>query len=517
MKIQKKGTLRLVRIALSVIFFTGITLLLMDYSGLLVRYLGWMARLQFLPAVLALNAGVFVSIFCLTLLFGRFYCSTLCPLGTWQDIVSHIAGKSNPHRFSYLHNPRWLRVLFLVVAMTGLFTAMNLLISLLAPYSTWSRIVVNLFQPIWGFAVNGISALEERAGVYRTFPVEVWVKSFAGLALALVFFLLINILAWLKGRLWCNTLCPVGTVLGYTAKFALFKPTIDYEKCIRCKKCEKNCKASCIDIRHHHVDYSRCVDCFDCMAGCPVDAITYIPAWKRKKDEHHHHHHHSHHHHKEASAAVDTTRRTLIGTLALSFPLQALAQKTDGGLAPLQPRKSPKRNLPPVPAGAGGLDNLSRRCTACGLCISKCPEQVLRPSNSFSNLLQATMSFEKGWCRPECTVCSQVCPTGAIRKVTREEKTAIHIGHAVWTKDFCLPFTQGTDCGNCARHCPVGAIRMVRIADTGLAGKGAVDEWLRIPVVNEDRCIGCGACENLCPSRPVSAIYVEGHLQHRID
>ena len=545
MGVRRQGILRLVRIGLAGFFFIGINLLLLDYSGLLARYLGWMAKIQFLPAVLALNFGVFITIFVLTLVFGRFYCSTICPLGVWQDIVSHVAAKSKPQRFSYKHKHRILRILFIGAAIAGVATTMNLMIALIAPYSTWSRIVVNLVQPIWGFILNGVSALEDHFGIYNTFPVDVWLKSFAGLGLSVFSLLLVSVIAWFKGRLWCNTVCPVGTILGFASKRALFRPTIDYDKCIRCKKCEKNCKSSCINIHHHRIDYSRCVDCFDCIAGCPVDAISYFPSKEEPKpqaeegQQQHHHHHHHHHHggeqtsesgkryrtvadqlaeQEEAKASpdktvdenIDTGRRALIGTLALALPMDALARKTES----VPVRRPTRRTLPLAPAGALSVENFMTRCTACGLCISKCPENVLRPSTSLSSLLQATMSFERGWCPPECTICSEVCPTGAITRVTPEEKTAISIGHAVWMKDFCLPFREGVDCGNCARHCPVGAIKMVRVCDTELTDKGAVNPMMRIPLINENRCIGCGACEHFCPSQPSAAIYIEGHSRH---
>ena len=123
--------------------------------------------------------------------------------------------------------------------------------------------------------------------------------------------------------------------------------------------------------------------------------------------------------------------------------------------------------------------------------------------------MQPTLSYEVAYCRPECTRCSQVCPTGAIKPITKEEKTAIHVGHAVWVKANCVVLTDGVSCGNCARHCPTGAIQMVEYDHNG--------QTVMIPTVNESRCIGCGACENLCPSRPFSAIYVEGNQMHQID
>jgi len=122
--------------------------------------------------------------------------------------------------------------------------------------------------------------------------------------------------------------------------------------------------------------------------------------------------------------------------------------------------------------------------------------------------MQPEMSYEKGACRPECTRCSQLCPSGAIKPITREEKSSLQIGHAVWISKNCIVNTDKVSCGNCARHCPNGAIQMIK------RDANKPDSPL-IPVVNTERCIGCGTCEYVCPARPFSAIYVEGHEVHR--
>ena len=148
---------------------------------------------------------------------------------------------------------------------------------------------------------------------------------------------------------------------------------------------------------------------------------------------------------------------------------------------------------------------MADHCTACQICVSVCPNDVLSPSSSLQTLMQPEMSYKKGYCRPECNRCSQVCPTGAIRPVSIEEKSSIQIGHAVIDLDICVVNTDDVSCGNCARHCPAEAIMMLP----------QEDGTHEIPAVDEERCIGCGACEYLCPARPVKAIHIEGHLVHK--
>ena len=186
--------------------------------------------------------------------------------------------------------------------------------------------------------------------------------------------------------------------------------------------------------------------------------------------------------------------------------LKAQEKKVDGGFAAILDKEVPERDTPLTPPGSRSIKDFYRRCTACQLCVAECPNNVLRPSTDLKHLMQPEMSFERGYCRPECTRCSEVCPSGAILPISREEKTEYHVGTARINRDLCV-VESGTECGNCARHCPVGAIRMVKIEGTEL----------RRPTVDEARCIGCGACENLCPARPISAITVNGRHNHLND
>lgn len=489
--------LKKLRVALALLFYVGITLLFLDFTGTIRFWLGWMAKIQFLPAVLALNVVVVVVLVGLTLLFGRIYCSVICPAGVFQDIVSHFAGKVKKNRFTYSLENKKLRLIVLAVFIVFMIVGLNSIAILIAPYSAYGRIVSSIFQPFYIFINNLLAKIAEHYESYAFYEKDVWLKSIPMLIVSVVTLVTFCVLAWKNGRTWCNNICPVGTVLGYLSKFSFYKINIDKNKCVGCSLCTKNCKASAIDYKNYSVDYSRCVDCFNCIGKCKKSAISFSHLPQNNSTA-------------ETSDSNDNGRRkflSVVSLFAVSTAVKAQHKKFDGGLAVIEDKKIPVRDVPLKPAGSISLKNFSSHCTACQLCVAECPNNVLRPSNNFSTFMQPEMSFERGYCRPECTRCSQVCPAGAIEKITREEKTSIRAGHAVWIKDNCLPLTEGVNCGNCARHCPSGAITMVN----SVAGD---DSSPKIPAVDAERCIGCGACENLCPSRPFSAIYVEGNEVH---
>lgn len=500
--------LRKIRIVLAALFFIGITLLFLDVTGTVHKWLGWMAEVQLLPAVLALNVVVTAVLLLLTLLLGRVYCSVICPLGVMQDIISWINGrraKKNRFRFAYSPAKNILRYTVLALFIAALILGANQIAVLIAPYSAYGRIAANLLAPLYQSGNNLLAWIAERDDSYAFYSTEVWIRSTATLAISVITLVVIGILSWKHGRAWCNTVCPVGSVLSLISRFSILAPVIDSEKCRACGLCGRRCKASCIDMQNHKIDYSRCVMCMDCIETCNEGAIHYALRKGIRKENAAENSTGG----KKTDSGVD--RRTFItaGTLVIaSATAKAQQMKVDGGLAEIENAEIPVRKTPLVPAGSLSLRNFSQHCISCQLCVSNCPNNVLRPSSALETFMQPEMSFERGYCRPECTNCSQVCPAGAIRPVSVEEKTSIQIGHAVINLDNCVVNTDGVSCGNCARHCPAGAIRMVR--------KNPDDkESLRIPTVNEEKCIGCGACENLCPARPFTAIHIEGHEVHR--
>lgn len=500
--------LRKIRLTLAVVFFAIITLLFLDFTGTIHAWFGWMAKIQFLPAVLALNVGIIVLLILLTLVFGRVYCSVICPMGVFQDVISWLSGqrKKKKYRFSYSPAKNILRYTVLTLFVIAVIAGIGSFVALLAPYSSYGRIANNLFAPIYQWGNNVFAYFAERAESYAFYETSVWMKSLPTFVIAVVTFIAIVVLAWRNGRTYCNTICPVGTVLGFLSRFALFRISIDTEKCNACGLCSRKCKAACIDGKRHTVDYSRCVACMDCLDTCKHGAISY--RWFKQETQTKN---------AEQTRSVDKeqineARRSFLtatAILATATTLKAQEKKVDGGLAAIEDKKIPKRATPILPPGALSARDFTRHCTACQLCVSVCPNEVLRPSTDLMKLMQPEMSYERGYCRPECTKCGDVCPAGAIHPITAADKSATQIGHAVWIKKNCIPLTDGVECGNCARHCPAGAIQMV-------PSDPQQEDSPKIPVVNTERCIGCGACENLCPARPFSAIYVEGHEMHRV-
>ena len=244
--------LRKIRIALAAIFFVLITLLLLGVSGKLQTWFGWMPGIQLPQSALAKNFVAVIAMVVLTLVLGRVYCSIICPLGVFQDIVSWLRKKTGKaeNRFHYKKENRWLRYGMLVVFAVLMALGFYEIACLIAPYSEYSTIVTGLFPP---FAVKNVPILIASVGI----------------------FIVVVVLAWKGGRTWCNSICPIGTALSLFSRISLFGPVMDKEKCVECGLCEKKCKASCIDASNHKIDHSRCVSCMNCIDNCNKGAISY--------------------------------------------------------------------------------------------------------------------------------------------------------------------------------------------------------------------------------------------------
>jgi ferredoxin len=214
------------------------------------------------------------------------------------------------------------------------------------------------------------------------------------------------------------------------------------------------------------VDFERCIGCFNCFTACPSDGLQFVSSFKTTK------------HHEEV---VDGARRSIL----LGSPLLLLGRKIAADtvkiVKPQNESTIPERKHHPVtPPGSLSLNHFTQTCTACHVCISSCPSQVLQPSflqYGLAGLLQPTMDFEASYCNYECTVCTEICPSGAIRKMTVEEKKLSQSGKVVFIKQNCVVFTENTDCGACTEHCPTKAVTMVPYKNS------------RMPEVKPEYCI----------------------------
>lgn len=510
--------LKTIRVAIATLSLVACTLLFVDFTGTAQALWPWLAKAQFIPAVLSANILAFVLIIGATLLLGRVYCSVICPLGILQDVVNWLRGhvgakKKRRNRFRY--TPAWRRTrlgvltVFAVLLILGLTSVLATAIAgLIEPYSAFGRIASQIFAPAWDGANNLLASWSESRDNYMFYRVTCAV-SVPILAVAIVTLVAIVITSWRHGRLYCNSVCPVGTILGVLSKFSLLRISIDTTKCINCGKCARNCKAGCINAKAHAVDYTRCVACMDCINECSEGAIGYT---LRRRNRH-----------AETAPVTEAkpdadavkSRRGFISAGALLVGAAAMhaAIKTDGGLTPLKAKRPAHRDVRVAPAGAQSLKHLGQHCTGCQLCIQSCPHDVLKPNMSIDGFMQPTLDFTHDYCHPDCTVCSNVCPVGAMHPVDEAEKSSIAVGAAVVNLEACVSASGQAQCGSCARHCPAGAIQMIPVAEGS--------ETL-MPVVNKSVCIGCGSCEYHCPAGTVasmtsegSAIHVEGLERHR--
>lgn len=451
---------------------------------------------QFSPSLLATLQGfAWVSAACLlivglTLVVGRVYCAMLCPLGVLMDLSAWLARRTGKKRRLAYHRGRpRLQWLVLAVCVAGLLGGSAVPLALVEPYSVLGRITAAILRPTVGAANHLLSA----SGCML--PVKWSPVAPATLGVALGMLAIVVTTAVLRGRLWCNTLCPVGTLLGLLSRHAWLRLQIAEPACVSCSRCEQVCPAQCIDFRNHRIDHSRCVMCLDCVSSCKRSGIHFQKAPRKPRPASHAEAARPGH---QVMPAIDR-RVFLTGMAALSGA--ALAERDHP--RPAAPHPPPPPVLPP---GARSLQHFQSRCTACHLCVTHCPEQVLRPSISTHGLagfLQPWQDFSVSFCSYNCSNCSQICPTGAIEAITVEERRTIRSGSARFIQDLCVVQTKGTSCGACNEHCPTQAVHMV--------------PWkngLTIPEINAELCIGCGGCEFICPVRPAKAIVVDGLANH---
>ena len=389
-----------------------------------VRELAFAAKLQLIPAVLACAWVPLAVAVAVTLLFGRFFCRAMCPLGILQGVVNRIFHPRKAVRRVCTRLPesaaqRVVRWSVLACAAACVALGLGAWAGLVDPYTVYGR------------ALSLVPSLDGEGALAPT--------AFA-VASAAVFAAVIVAASVGSGRIWCNWICPAGTIFNLAARFAWRKDAVS---------------AGC----------GNCRRCFPKAEGGKPEGT--------------------------GDAGDGVTRRDAIKTMAAAAAAEKL---TDGGFTDVTKPGVPVREASVLPPGAGRRDDFFRKCVGCQLCVKNCPTHCLAPSVSMAHFGQPEMDFRHGHCHPDCTRCSEVCPAGAIKSLTKEEKRTAHIGRAVWHKDACIRATEGVSCNACERKCPAKAVHIV---------KGT-------PVIDAEACTGCGACEHVCPARPMPGISVNG-------
>jgi len=474
-----------IRIAISLLVFTLFLFLFLGGGKISVFLSPILLPLQFVPALIRIliqpeilfMIGL-ITILIISLIFGRVYCSFLCPLGMLQDSVIALSFKSGLLRKHIYQRPyNWLRYSILGLTFITVVLGSMSLLNFLDPYSLSGRIITNFGKPLTVWIFNAGVDLLKYFNIYF-FSKEVPYLPLSILAATFGCFILVLIMSAKYGRLYCNTICPVGTLLGLISRISIFKLVLDQNKCYECVRCEIVCKAGCIDQQKKNIDQSRCVNCFNCLAACSQSVIVYSPSFgKIKKNE-----------------WSPARRGFLVGILAAAG---SVFLTFNSNIRNLFNTTAAKESPPITPPGSLSLAHFTQACTACYLCVSACPTNVITPSfleYGITGLLQPLMNYHKSFCDYECNICGKVCPTGAIFSLPLEEKKLIQIGEVKLVKEKCIVYVDKQNCGACGEVCPTHTINFINKSN------------VLYPETDTQYCIGCGACEKACPTSPKSIV-----------
>lgn len=372
-----------------------------------------------------LSLILFLAITGLTLLFGRFYCSCLCPFGIMQEIFSLISKKKKAPIKNYP-----IKYFILAVSFGFLVGGTTFIIKYIDPYT--------IFSSSFNLTVFGIVAL-----------------------------VLVLILTLFKNRFFCSNICPIGAILGLISKFSINKIYIDKKTCVSCSMCEKACPTGAINSKEKFVDSEICINCMKCLGECKLNGIHYGIKPKEK-------------------VPFSLNRRKLIIFTAASAVFLG-AIKLGIETTKILGEKIKNVILPP---GSVSEKRMINKCINCNLCIQNCPNKILEKANDNFGAVHINYKKGKGYCEFNCNECSKTCPTGAIKKITLNEKQKTRIAMA------SINFEKCVNCKICALNCPTGAI----IKENGKIKFDAA------------KCIGCGKCKTVCPNGAIEiySIYEQG-------
>lgn len=434
--------------------------------------------------------GFFFSLILIviTIFMGRVFCGWICPLGTLHNIVGAFNKRENR-----IMGGKWFRlkyyILFFLLAsslfglqLAGIFDPLSLLIRSLSLsiYPLFNYMVQATFEPIYRIDSGVLVAVSEiiYTGLKKVVLAFQQPYFYQGAFIGILFFVIMALNLFEK-RFWCKYLCPLGAFLGILSRYSLLKKSIS-EGCTSCGVCQAVCSSAAID------DKRECMVCMNCDDICPEDAIKF--GFGRS----------------DVRTSFDLKRRNVIfaiiaGVFSVPF-LRTTPLSRMGNF-------NPKLIRPP---GALPEEEFLARCIRCGECMKVCITNGLQPTlfeAGLEGIWTPVLIPRVGFCEYRCTLCGQVCPTGAIKKLELKEKEKVKIGQAFIDSDRCLPYAHAIPCLVCEEVCPTSE-KAIWTKMAMVRGREGEEVVLRQPKVDLRMCVGCGICEAMCPVVGSPAIYV---------
>ncbi len=427
-----------------------------------------------------------------TLVLGRFFCGWMCPLGTVLDLITGRIRKTAPLRFLKGGVKYWLLFPLLFAALFNINLA-----GIFDPIAILVRALTFFLYPLLGDTVR-----QGWIGLYRIMgdsrdhlePVYAVVRdhllpfreTFYPLALfSLILFLLIIFMERYEKRNWCRNLCPLGTLLGLAGSFSPFR-RISERLCEGCQSCRDICPTS---FDRDILQYEECIRCMECTLKCPDGRAGFRPGSVFP-----------------GGRPYLPERRVLLGGLLSGFFLARFFRFREPGT----------RSRLLRPPGVRDEGEFLKKCVRCGECMKVCLKNALYPAAlqaGVEGVFTPVVIPRLGYCEYNCTLCGQVCPTGAIPNLQKEEKKREVIGKAVLDKNHCIPFAKRLPCIVCEEHCPIPQ-KAIRSEIVNLKDFSGGPVTVKLPYVVEELCNGCGICENVCPLEGKAGIEVFAVKDH---
>jgi polyferredoxin len=442
-----------------------------------------------IPSVFFLSLSLVV----VTVVLGRVFCGWICPLGTLHNIVGSLKRRHSRKIHAGWHKAKYY-ILFMLIAssvftlqLTGIMDPISLLIRSfsLSIFPLLNHGIRSLFDSIYDANIPGIVNLSEPVyGFLKGHLLSFREPYYLQAILIGSLFIAILSLNFLERRFWCKYLCPLGALLGLLSRYSLLKREAS-EGCTSCGICASHCQGGALPEKNEVWKNTECLACFDCDDICPQKAVNFGLG-------------------RKVHPSMDLGRRQVMLSLASGMLTVPLVRSTPFSRTDFS---NPVFLRPP---GSLAEREFLKRCVKCGECMKVCLTNGLQPAfleAGLEGLWSPRLIPRIGYCEYRCTLCGQVCPTGAIRRLTLEEKMKTRIGLAMIDKGRCLPHTHSTPCIVCEEVCPTSP-KSIWFEEVPVRDRSGREIIVKQPHIDLDCCIGCGICEAKCPVGNRPAIYV---------